>query len=1039
MDSCLHPTFRSVLFIQLFYIISWNMPCAQANSLGNETDQLALLKFKEGITDDPNLVLNSWNTSLSICSWYGITCGRRHQRVISLALKGQNLFGAISPYIGNLSFLGSLDLQGNRLTGQIPQEVGKLFRLQHVLLNNNLLESQIPATLTNISQLRTISLAKNNITGNIPPNIGSLIMLKVLILDSNNLVGEIPPSLGNISSLTNFSVSFNNLQGKVPASLGQLTRLTFLNFASNQLSGEIPPSLFNISSITNFLTGTNMFHGSLPYTIGLTLPNLRQFSFGGNKFSGSIPASLSNASLLKILNIPVNNFVGQVPTNLGNLRNIRWLDFSFNNLGGDAANDLAFLTSLRNCSQLQILGFGYNHFEGVLPSSIGNLSIQLEELYLGGNQITGTIPVALEKFINLNVLGMESNHFTGVLPSYFGKFSRLQGLNLFQNKLSGQIPSSIGNLSQLSKLYLLKNNFEGTIPPTIGNCHSLQTLHISENNLTGPIPPEIFFLPSLSQQLNLSFNSLTGSLPAEVGKLANVNLLDISENNMSGEIPSTIGGCQSLEYLYLQGNSIQGNIPSSLASLKGLRRLDLSRNGLTGQIPKDLQGIQFLEFLNISFNDLEGEVPTRGVFANSSAVSLIGNGKLCGGKQEFQLPKCPTTAHRKGKSLAFKLAILIPCVILGILLMSAFLVLLRNPRKGCLSETIPMGKFVMVTYKELCQATDQFSSTNLIGYGSFSSVYKGLMSQEQKLVAVKVLNLHKYGASKSFLSECKALRTIRHRNLVKILTYCSSLDNKGNDFKALVFEFMPNGSLDNWLHPDFESQNQSRRLNLLQRLNIAIDTSSALHYLHDQCDTPVVHCDLKPSNVLLDDDMVAHVSDFGLAKLLSTINDDSESRTSTTGLKGTIGYVAPEYGMGGEKSKDGDVYSYGILVLEMFSGKRPTDEMFKNGLTLQNFVKSALPGGLNQVLDPSLVHTISQETGTVAMNATEEDSDDQEIQEVNFNKHRNCTSVPPEVHKCLLTILEIGLACSVESPKERVTMGEVNRQLYLIKKAFLGS
>ena len=194
----------------------------------------------------------------------------------------------------------------------------------------------------------------------------------------------------------------------------------------------------------------------------------------------------------------------------------------------------------------------------------------------------------------------------------------------------------------------------------------------------------------------------------------------------------------------------------------------------------------------------------------------------------------------------------------------------------------------------LYRATNEFSPSNLVGSGSFGSVYKGVLHPEETLVAIKVLNLQRKGASKSFMAECNVLRNIRHRNLVKILTCCSSMDYSGNQFKALVFEYMTNGSLDIWLHPKVDIEDQSRDvLSVLQRLNVAIDVASALDYLHNHSVQPIIHCDLKPSNILLDNDMVAHVSDFGLARLLSTITDSSQKQTSTIGIKGSIGYAAP--------------------------------------------------------------------------------------------------------------------------------------------------
>ncbi|XP_024028208.1 putative receptor-like protein kinase At3g47110 [Morus notabilis] len=791
--------------------------------------------------------------------------------------------------------------------------------------------------------------------------------------------------------------------------------------------------------MVSFAIPENQLKGTLPPTIGLTLPNLQEFYVGDNEFSGVIPQSFSNASRLQALGMDNNNFSGEVPASFGRLRELWWLGLSDNSLGSHLPNNLDFIAPLTNCSQMQVLGLSTNKFKGVLPNYVANLSSTLSNLYLGGNQISGNIPSALGNLANLIVLGLDLNLFVGVIPTSLGKLKKLQALHLDMNMLSGKIPTSIGNLTQLFELYLSDNKLEGSVPMKIADCHNLQTLDISNNRLTGEIPREIFLLSSLSTLFTLSHNLLTGHLPAEVGKLKNIHTIDLSENNLTGKIPETIGDCQVLEFLLLQGNSFEGTLPSTLASLKGVQYLDFSRNNLTGEIPKDLQNLHSLVYLNLSFNDLEGEVPNDGVFHNISGVSLAGNTKLCGGVPKLHLQTCSETRSKKGKTKGLKLTIII-VLVASFFLFSIGFIMLCWRRSSQRQTTVMLPKLSVlskISYKRLFEATNGFSSSMLIGTGSFGSVYKGILDREENPIAVKVLNLKQKGAGKSFIAECNALRNVRHRNLVKILTCCSSIDYKGDEFKALVFEYMSSGSLEKWLHLASNDENYSTGLNLLQRLNIAIDVASAIHYLHDDCDQLIIHRDLKPCNVLLDNEMVAHVSDFGIARLVSNTISSMNGQTSTTGLKGTIGYAAPEYAMGGEPSREGDVYSYGILVLEMFTGKRPTDEIFEDDFNLHNFVAMALPERLVEIVDSSLLPREAEENALMR----------RELDARNNNNNIGGTEIEIEVGlgnqisahlwKCLISVLEIGIACSKESPNERMKMGNVTRELQHIRNAYI--
>ncbi|RVW22767.1 putative LRR receptor-like serine/threonine-protein kinase [Vitis vinifera] len=719
------------------------------------------------------------------------------------------------------------------------------------------------------------------------------------------------------------------------------------------LEGTIPPQVSNLSFLASLDLSDNYFHASLPNEIG------------------DIPEEMSNLLSLKILSLFVNNLTGSIPKGIGNLSELEVLYL------GEIPE------ALFNISSLRIFDLPSNNLSG-----IGNLS-KLDELYLSINNLTGELPQALYNISSLRAGGIQSisladNHLSGNLPSSIGAW--LPNLLQFHkggNEFSGVIPRSISNISKLTSLDLSYNFFTGYVPKDLGNLRSLQHLAFGSNYLTDKhSTSELSFLPSLTKckslrRLWIQDNPL--KVPSCYGNLTALQQLFRDSNTLASQLPSSLWSLGGILYLNLSSNFL-----NALGQLQNLVELSLSKINMQGPIPLKFGDLVSLESLDLSWNNLSGEIPNGGPFLNFTAKSFTPM-KHYVEHQGFQVMACKKVTTRKStKAKSLLLKCVLPTIASTIIILALIILLIRRQKR--LDIPIQVDSSLPTTYRkishqELLHATNYFSEGNLIGKGSMGTVYKGVLF-DGLTAAIKVFSLEFLGSFKGFEAECEVMRNICHRNLIKIISSCSNLD-----FKALVLEFMPNGSLERWLY----SHNYC--LDLIQRLNITIDVASALEYLHHDYSNPVVHCDLKPNNVLLDEDMVAHVGDFGIAKLLP----GSESRQQTK----TLGQLAiwHQYGSEGIVSTS-DVYSYGIMLLEVFARKKPTDEMFIGDLTLKSWVES-LASTVMEFVDTNLL-----------------DKEDE-----HFAIKENC----------VLCIMALALECTAESPEERINMRDVVARLKKIR------
>ncbi|KAJ1422578.1 Serine/threonine-protein kinase, active site [Sesbania bispinosa] len=887
--------------------------CAQCSSV---TEIQALTSFKLNL-HDPLGALNGWDpsTPAAPCDWRGVSC--KNDRVTELGLPRLQLGGRLSDRISDLRMLRRLSLRSNSFNGTIPPSLSKCTLLRAVFLQDNSLSGELPLDIGNLAGLQFLNVAGNNLSGIIP---GELPLgLKYVDLSANAFSGEIPSTIASLSQVQLINLSYNQFSGQIPASIGVLQNLQYLWLDHNFLGGTLPSALANCTSLVHLSAEGNTLTGVLPAAIS-ALPKLQVLSLAQNNLTGSVPASIfCNAqslhvvqlgfngftdfaapqtatcfSALEVLEIQSNRVRGKFPLWLTNVTSLSVLDVSGNALSGEIPPEIGHVSGrIGNLSRLMVLNLSGNGFSGEIPASLGNL-LRLTTLDLSKQNLSGELPFELSGLPGLQVIALQENKLSGDVPEGFSSLTSLQYVNLSSNEFSGHIPKSYGFLPSLVVLSLSDNHITGMIPPEIGNCSEIEILELGSNSLAGPIP-------------------------SDLSGLVHLKVLDLSWNNLSGDMPEGISKCLWLTVLLADHNHLSGAIPESLAELSNLTMLDLSANKLSGGIPSNLSMIPDLVYFNVSGNKLED------------------NQNLCGNPLDR---KCTEIDNRDRKSL-LRWRKRLKAAVSG--------EKKKSPRSSGTSRgrgSIDNGgpKLIMfntkITLAETMEATRNFDEENVLSRTKYGLVFKACYN-DGMILSIRRLPDGSLDEN-MFRKEAESLGKIKHRNLTVLRGYYAGPP----DMRLLAYDYMPNGNLATLLQE--ASHQDGHVLNWPMRHLIALGIARGLAFLHQSL---MVHGDMKPQNVLFDADFEAHLSDFGLDPL-TVLANPIEASTSTS--VGTLGYVSPEAVLTGEATKESDVYSFGIVMLELLTGKKPV--MFTEDEDIVKWVKKQLQKGqITELLEPGLL------------------------------------------------------------------------------------
>lgn len=949
-----HHHHYTALLLLLSVLSAFLTPCygGGGDSLQLNDDVLGLIVFKSSLRD-PLHSLDSWNQDdQSPCAWRFVKCNDGNGRVSELRLDALSLSGKIGRGLEKLQSLKLLSLSANNLTGPISPELALIPNLERLNLSRNSLSGDIPSSLSAIPSLQFLDLSQNSLSGPVEDNMfQSCLSLRFLSLAANRLEGTLPSSLSKCATLNHLNLSGNHFSGGPAfsgAGIWSLTRLRTLDLSRNALSGSIPIGISAIHNLKELLLHGNQFSGFLPLDIGLC-PHLTRIDFSNNLLSGAVPESLQRLNSLTYLSLSHNSINGDFPQWIGKLSSVEHIDFSSNALTGS------------------------------IPSSIEDLKL-LRVLSLVDNKLTGAIPSSLSDSWSLSVIRLRGNEFNGSIPNALFDM-KLEELDLSRNELTGFVPPPSSKLYEnLQVLDLSANNLKGDIPAEMGLLSKLRYLNLSCNNLESRMPPELGYFQNLTV-LDLRSNGLIGSIPGDICDSGSLAILQLDGNSLAGPIPDEIGNCSSLYLLSLSHNNLSGPIPESMSLLSKLKILKLEVNELSGEIPQQLGRLPNLLIANVSHNMLVGRLPAGGIFQSLDASAIEGNRGICSpllkGPCVLNVPKPlvldPYAYGNQGAGqsrangrqganikrhsflsvsalIAISAAAVIAVGVVVITLLNASarrrIAFVDNALESmCSSSTrsshMAAGKLVLLDSK----SSADWHSANLesmlnkaaeVGEGVFGSVYKATLAGQGTVVAIKKLitaNTLQY--QEEFDREVRILAKARHPNLISLRGYYWT-----PQLQLLVSDFAAGGSLQARLHDP--SPSPSPPLTWPDRFKIVLGTAKGLAHLHHSFRPPIIHYNMKPSNILLDESLNPKISDFGVARVLTKL----DKHVASNRFQSAPGYVAPELACQSLRVNEKcDVFGFGVLILEVVTGRRPVEYGEDNVVILSDHVRVMLEEG----------------------------------------------------------------------------------------------